>query len=131
MELTEKEKIEKAKKEKIILHGNTRLAKTPWKSESQEEKIRKAVENREAMEAGENIVCGCNCGCNSTFPSLGKVGVDGKEITRPETPSVNGFKLMSMAPSPALGVEVSQSNQDIIMGSAHCEHAGLPTDDLG
>ena len=55
MELTEKEKIEKAKKEKIILHGNTRLARTPWKSESQEDKIRKAVENREAMEAGENI----------------------------------------------------------------------------
>ena len=53
LELTEKEKIEKAKKEKIILHGNTRLARTPWKSESQEEKIRKAVENREAMEAGE------------------------------------------------------------------------------
>ena len=55
MELTEKEKIEKAKKEKIILHGNTRLVRTPWKSESQEEKIRKAMENREAMEAGENI----------------------------------------------------------------------------
>ena len=55
MELTEKEKIEKAKKEKIILHGNTRLARTPWKSESQEDKIRKAVENREAMEAGEDI----------------------------------------------------------------------------
>ena len=55
LELTEKEKIEKAKKEKIILHGNTRLARTPWKSDSQEEKIRKAVENREAMEAGENI----------------------------------------------------------------------------
>ena len=55
LELTEKEKIEKAKKEKIILHGNTRLVRTPWKSESQEDKIRKAVENREAMEAGENI----------------------------------------------------------------------------
>ena len=110
--MTEKEKIEKAKKEKVILHGNTRLAKTPWKSESQEEKIRKAVENREAMEAG-------------------KVGVDGKEITRPETPSVNGFKLMSMAPSPALGVEVNQSNQDITMSSPHCDHTGLPADDVG
>ena len=36
------------------------------------------------------------------FP--GKVGVDGKEICRPETPSVNGFKLMTMTPTPALGV---------------------------
>ena len=112
MELTEKEKIEKAKKEKIILHGNTRLARTPWKSENQEEKIRKAMENREAMEAGENIdktaVNSQNVILIQYFHHSGKVGVDGKELTRPETPSVNGFKLMSMAPSPALGVEVSQ-----------------------
>ena len=52
LELTEKEKIEKAKKEKIILHDNTRLTRTPWK---QDDKIRKEVENREAMEAGEEI----------------------------------------------------------------------------
>merc|ERR1719410_304629 len=85
LELTEKEKIEKAKKEKIIHHTNTRITKTPWKSDKQVDKLRREVEQKEAMEAG-------------------KVGVDGKEITRPETPSVNGFKLMSMAPSPALGV---------------------------
>ena len=41
------------------------------------------------------------------FPLLGKVGIDGKELTRPETPSVNGFKLFSMAPSPALSVSDS------------------------
>ena len=35
---------------------------------------------------------------------LGKVGADGKEIVRPDTPMVNGFKMISMAPSPALGV---------------------------
>ena len=108
LELTEKEKIEKAKKEKIILHGNTRLARTPWKSESQEEKIRKAVENREAMEAGENTDASQIVFSTQCFNHSGKVGVDGKEMTRPETPSVNGFKLMSMAPSPALGVEVCQ-----------------------
>merc|ERR1719347_140871 len=85
LELTEKEKIEKAKKEKIILHSNTRLTRVPWKSDKQDDRIRREVENREAMEAG-------------------KVGVDGKEITRPETPSVNGFKLMSLTPTPALGV---------------------------
>ena len=33
----------------------------------------------------------------------GKVGIDGKELVRPETPSVNGFKLMNMAPTPQLG----------------------------
>ena len=36
--------------------------------------------------------------------AMGKVGADGKEIVRPETPMVNGYKLMSMAPSPSLGV---------------------------
>ena len=56
LELTEKEKIEKAKKEKIILHGNTRLTRTPWKSDKQDDRIRKEVENREAMEAGEETL---------------------------------------------------------------------------
>ena len=84
-ELTEAEKIEKAKKEKIIIHNNTRISKTPWKSDKQVDKLRKEVEQREALAAG-------------------KVGIDGKDLVRPETPSVNGFKLMSMTPSPALGV---------------------------
>jgi len=88
MELTDKEKIEKAKKEKIILHGNTRISKAPWRSEKQMDKLRREVEHKEALAAG-------------------KVGIDGKELVRPETPSVNGFKLMSMTPSPALGVEDS------------------------
>ena len=85
LELTEAEKIEKAKKEKIIIHNNTRISKTPWKSDKQVDKLRKEVEQREALAAG-------------------KVGIDGKDLVRPETPSVNGFKLMSMTPSPALGV---------------------------
>ena len=85
LEPTEAEKIEKAKKEKIIIHNNTRISKTPWKSDKQVDKLRKEVEQREALAAG-------------------KVGIDGKDLVRPETPSVNGFKLMSMTPSPALGV---------------------------
>ena len=36
--------------------------------------------------------------------AAGKVGADGKEIVRPETPIVNGFKMISMAPSPMMGV---------------------------
>merc|ERR1719481_1176264 len=75
-------------KEKIILHGNTRISKTPWRSEKQMDKLRREVEHKEALAAG-------------------RVGIDGKELVRPETPSVNGFKLMSMTPSPALGVEDS------------------------
>merc|ERR1719499_2284045 len=88
LELTEAEKIEKAKKEKIIIHNNTRISKTPWKSDKQVDKLRKEVEQREALAAG-------------------KVGIDGKDLVRPETPSVNGFKLMSMTPSPSLAVEDS------------------------
>ena len=56
LELTEKEKIEKAKKEKIILHSNTRLTRVPWKSDKQDDRIRREVENREAMEAGECFI---------------------------------------------------------------------------
>merc|ERR1719334_2558342 len=88
LELSEEEKLELAKKQKIIKHDNTRISKTPWRSEKQMDKLRREVEHKEALAAG-------------------KVGIDGKELVRPETPSVNGFKLMSMTPSPALGVEDS------------------------
>ena len=53
LELTEAEKIEKAKKEKIIIHNNTRISKTPWKSDKQVDKLRKEVEQREALAAGK------------------------------------------------------------------------------
>jgi len=88
LELSEEEKLDMAKKQKIIKHDNTRLSKAPWKTEKQMEQLKKEAEKQEALAAG-------------------KVGIDGKELVRPETPSVNGFKLMSMAPSPALGVEDS------------------------
>jgi len=88
LELSDKEKIEKAKKEKIIHHGNTRISKAPWKSDKEADKLRREIEMKKALAAG-------------------RVGIDGKELTRPETPSVNGFKLMNMSPSPALGVEDS------------------------
>jgi len=85
LELSEQEKMDRAKKEKIIKHEHTRLAKMPWKTEKQMEQMRKEASQKEAAAAG-------------------KVGIDGKELVRPETPSVNGFKLMSMTPSPQLGV---------------------------
>merc|ERR1740128_625693 len=67
-----------------VTHSNTRLEKNPWKSEKQMEMMRREAERlKEAQD--------------------GKVGIDGKELARPDTPSVNGFKLMSMAPTPQLG----------------------------
>lgn len=84
LELTEDQKTELAKKQKEIIHTNTRMEKMPWKSEKQMELLRKEKERLEAMQEG-------------------KVGIDGKELVQPETPSVNGFKLMSMAPTPQLG----------------------------
>ena len=63
------EKIEKAKNEKIIIHNNNRISETPRKSDKQEDKLRKEVEQREGLAAG-------------------KVGIDGKDVVKPETPSV-------------------------------------------
>ena len=69
LEPTEAEKIEKAKNEKIIIHNNNRISETPRKSDKQEDKLRKEVEQREGLAAG-------------------KVGIDGKDVVKPETPSV-------------------------------------------
>jgi len=86
LELSYEEKLDLAKKQKVIKHDNTRLSKNPWKSEKQVDLMRREAEQRKI-----DLVSG-------------KVGSDGKEIVRPETPMVNGYKLMTMAPSPALGV---------------------------
>merc|ERR1712055_783122 len=44
LELSEEEKIELAKKQKIIKHDNTRISKTPWKTEKQMEQLKKEAE---------------------------------------------------------------------------------------
>ena len=69
LEPTEAEKIEKAKNEKIIINNNNRISETPRKSDKQEDKLRKEVEQREGLAAG-------------------KVGIDGKDVVKPETPLV-------------------------------------------
>ena len=69
LEPTEAEKIEKAKNEKIIINNNNRISETPRKSDKQVDKLRKEVEQREGLAAG-------------------KVGIDGKDVVKPETPSV-------------------------------------------
>lgn len=78
VELSKEEKIELAKKERAIVHENTRFNLNPWKSEVQSEDVLKTmVAKKEA--------------------SLGKVGVDGKDVVeRTGTPSINGYKLMKI-----------------------------------
>merc|ERR550534_608443 len=85
LELSYEEKLEQAKKAKEITHDNTRLKKLPWKSDKQLEQMRREAERQKEI-------------------AVGKVGPDGNPIARPETPMVGGYKMMSMAPSPALGV---------------------------
>ena len=80
---TDAEKIEMAKKEKVIVHENTRFSSNPWKSNVSESFLKQTASARKEA-------------------SLGKVGVDGKELVDPSaTPSVNGYKLLRLAdPSP-------------------------------
>jgi len=83
--LSYEEKLELAKKQKTIKHNNTRLSKNPWKQDKQLDALRFEAEKQRGA-------------------AIGKVGADGKEIVPSATPMVNGFKMISMAPSPALGV---------------------------
>ena len=83
---SDEEKIEMAKKEKLIVHDNTRFNSNPWKTGVSEVNLRQtATLKKEA--------------------SLGKVGVDGKELIDPAaTPSVNGYTLLRISdPSPMIG----------------------------
>ena len=74
VELSQTEKIELAKKERQIVHENTRFKANPWKSKDQTENTFKTMK-KEA--------------------SLAKVGVDGKDLVDSSaTPSINGYKLM-------------------------------------
>ena len=53
LELSEEEKIDMAKKQKIIKHDNTRISKAPWKTEKQMEQLKKEAEKQEALAAGK------------------------------------------------------------------------------
>ncbi len=84
VEMSAKEQIERAKKERKIVYENTRFSKNPWKTDLRDSSLKETVISKKEKEAG-------------------KVGVDGKTFTRPETPSVGGFKLLRMTPSPMPG----------------------------
>ncbi len=88
--LSAQEIVELAKKERGIVFENTRFKKNPWKSELQDSSLQESVYSKKEKEAG-------------------KVGVDGKTVARPETPSVNGFKFLRMTPSPMPGAVAGES----------------------
>ena len=80
VELTTEEKIELAKKKQEVIHLNTRLKVNPFNEQQNKETINELAK----MQSKAND---------------GKIGVDGKEIIRLETPKVNGYKILA-TPSP-------------------------------
>ncbi len=81
---TPEELVERARKERKIVHENTRFRRDPWKSDLRDSSLKETVASKKEKEAG-------------------KVGVDGRAFQRPETPAVNGFKILRMTPSPMPG----------------------------
>lgn len=72
-----KEEADKAKSRLVILHENTRFRDNPFDSFAKPAPVTSKVSNP---------------------LKLGKIGVDGKEMTAGETPTVNGFKFVASTP---------------------------------
>ena len=81
VEFTKAEEVERISKQRSINFDNTRFKKNPWKNEIQKTNLEQTAYTKKEKEAGH-------------------VGVDGQVRARPETPSVNGFSLLKMTPSP-------------------------------
>ncbi len=84
VEMSLQEQMDQAKKERKIVHENTRFKRNPWKTDLKDVTLKETVHSKKEKEAG-------------------RVGVDGKTFVRPDTPSVNGFKFLRMTPSPMPG----------------------------
>lgn len=80
VELTLDEKIELAKKRQVVIHSNTRLKVNPFNEQ----------QNKETINELAKIQSKANDG---------KIGVDGKEIVRTDTPRINGYTILG-TPSP-------------------------------
>ncbi|XP_018329098.1 splicing factor ESS-2 homolog [Agrilus planipennis] len=87
VELTDEEKIEMSKKKQEIVHSNTRLRENPFNEVQSKETINELAKSQAKVLDG-------------------KIGVDGKELIPPDTPKINGFKLVR-SPSPYPGVAQS------------------------
>ncbi|KAJ8881601.1 hypothetical protein PR048_018087 [Dryococelus australis] len=85
---TKEEMIEQATKRRTIVHENTRLQANPFNERHNKEMIQHLAQTQ-------------------AFHTVdGKIGVDGREMVRTETPKVNGFSFVG-TPSPAPGVNES------------------------
>lgn len=84
VDFSAKEKIELQKKQREILHKNTRFEMSPFDTEKSKDDINQAVQAKALIKEG-------------------RIGVDGKEIFPSASPSVNGFGFVG-TPSPAPGL---------------------------
>ncbi|XP_063222224.1 splicing factor ESS-2 homolog [Bacillus rossius redtenbacheri] len=85
---TREEMIEQATKRRTIVHDNTRLQANPFNERHNKEIIQHLAQTQ------------------AYHTVDGKIGVDGREMVRTETPKVNGFSFVG-TPSPAPGVNES------------------------
>lgn len=83
VELTAEERIDMAKRRQEVVHENTRLRVNPFNEQQNKETIGELAKSQSKANDG-------------------KIGVDGKEIVRNETPKVNGFSFVA-TPSPRPG----------------------------
>ena len=82
VELTSEEKIEMAKNKQEVIHSSTRLKVNPFNDQQNKETIHELAKNQSKANDG-------------------KIGVDGKEIVRSNTPRVNGYTIIATPiPSP-------------------------------
>lgn len=83
VELTFEERLEQAKRERIIVHENTRFKLNPFNLKQQKDSLIQAAEHK-------------------ALQLSGKLGIDGKEVAG-ETPKVNGYGYVATTPSPSPG----------------------------
>ncbi|XP_058790280.1 splicing factor ESS-2 homolog isoform X2 [Phymastichus coffea] len=89
VELTLDEKIELAKKKQEVVHSNTRLKFNPFNEQQNKETINELAKVQSKANDG-------------------KIGIDGKEIVRNETPRVNGYSIVA-SPAPSIPESIMDS----------------------
>lgn len=96
VELTTEEKIELAKKRQEVIHSNTRLKINPFNEQQNQETINQLAKVQSKANDG-------------------KIGVDGKEILRTQTPKVNGYSIVATPlPSPTPSIPESLLDSPIM-----------------
>ncbi|KAL1502805.1 hypothetical protein ABEB36_007898 [Hypothenemus hampei] len=84
VKLTNEDELKKIKERHIIVHENTRLKLNPFNETQSKETISELAKNQAKVLDG-------------------KIGVDGKELLKPETPKIGGFSLVrTPSPSPSI-----------------------------